>query len=200
MADKDYLSRMGTQPQVSNRRLPSRGSLVGLTLVEMMVVVAILAILLSIALPNLTEMLARTRLDSAADELVADINFARSEAAARGTRVVICPRSTGDATLCGTSAEWINGRIIFVDLNADGVRDTAETNISRLTTGSLTNTTLALSGYTPSSAFVSFSPYGGLNPAGSSGIFLFCTDGYASGRQVAVSIAGRPSLSWTPCP
>jgi len=172
----------------------------GYSLVELIAVVAVLSVLLAIALPNLSESRGRMRLENAGDELVSDIVLARSEAAARGSRVVICPRSTADQSLCGTASEWINGRIVFVDLDADGVRDAAEVIVTRQGTGALSGVTLSLSGYTPSSIYISFSPYGGMNPAGSSGTFLFCATGYTLSRQVAVNLAGRPTPSWTTCP
>lgn len=173
----------------------------GFTLVEMMVVIAILGVLISIAAPNLLELLAVTRLETAADELVADVLFARSESASRGARVAICPQSTGSATTCGTSAtEWANGRLVFVDLDGDGGADAGEPLLQRMRGGSLTNMTLALTNYTPSTLFVAFSPYGGLNPPGSRATFTLCSPDAPNGRQIAVAQSGRPNVTSVACP
>lgn len=56
----------------------------GLTLIEVMIVVAIGAVLLSLALPSFTGHLQRHRLKAAAQSLAADLAEARFEAARRG--------------------------------------------------------------------------------------------------------------------
>lgn len=61
----------------------------GVTLIELMVVVAILAILLMVATPSFTDFLARKRVEGALTELTADLNFARSEAVVRNTNVSV---------------------------------------------------------------------------------------------------------------
>lgn len=51
----------------------------GLTLVELMVTVAVLAIFLAVAAPNLTAVLLKMRLEGVANELRTDLQYARSE-------------------------------------------------------------------------------------------------------------------------
>lgn len=51
----------------------------GFTLIEMMITVGILGIVLAIAVPNLSEFVARTQLKGVADNLAQDLVFARSE-------------------------------------------------------------------------------------------------------------------------
>lgn len=58
------------------RRLHSRG----FTAIELMVVVAIIAVLLSVVVPSFQEQLARRKLEGAATELNTDIQFARAQA------------------------------------------------------------------------------------------------------------------------
>jgi len=55
----------------------------GITLIELLVVIALLGILLGLAAPSFTDMIARQRVRSSADALVTDIAFTRSEAVAR---------------------------------------------------------------------------------------------------------------------
>ncbi|BAW80191.1 fimbrial protein pilin [Candidatus Nitrosoglobus terrae] len=52
----------------------------GFTLIEMMVTVAIAAILLAVAIPSFTQMMDKKRLEGAAESLYADLQLAQSEA------------------------------------------------------------------------------------------------------------------------
>lgn len=94
----------------------------GFTLIELMVTVAIAVLLTSLALPGFQSMLVGRRVDAAADMLVSDFRFARSEAIKRTNQVTICASSNG--TSCtGAGALWRDGWIVFVDENAGGTVD-----------------------------------------------------------------------------
>lgn len=62
----------------------------GFTLVELMVTVAVAAILIAIAVPSFSRMIASNRLSTAADEIVGAINTARQEAIKRNADVQFC--------------------------------------------------------------------------------------------------------------
>lgn len=74
----------------------------GLTVIEMMVVVAVVAVILGLAAPSLYGFLARQRVKSVNAELVNDIQYARSEAIARRTPVRITFRSDAPDLTCYT--------------------------------------------------------------------------------------------------
>lgn len=59
----------------------------GFTLIELMVVVALGAIILALAVPSFTSMVPRKRMEGVASELATDIQYARSEAAQRNVPV-----------------------------------------------------------------------------------------------------------------
>jgi type IV fimbrial biogenesis protein FimT len=59
----------------------------GLTLIELMVCVAITAILLTIAVPSMQAFLARRRLEGLSAQFVADLQYARTAAVSRGERL-----------------------------------------------------------------------------------------------------------------
>lgn len=67
----------------------------GFTLIELMIVVAISAILLALVVPSFNDNLARRRLEGAANELSADLQYARTQAVADNTNVVLTTTSSG---------------------------------------------------------------------------------------------------------
>lgn len=85
----------------------------GFTLVEMMMVVVVLAIVLALAAPNLWEFVIRNRLDTAANEFVAALSLARSEAIRRGQSVAIRRKGT-------TSQNWTEGWEVYVERDEPG--------------------------------------------------------------------------------
>jgi prepilin-type N-terminal cleavage/methylation domain-containing protein len=74
----------------------------GLTMVEMMVVVAIAAVILTLTAPSMRDFLARQRVAAINAELVTDLQLARSEAIARNRDVQIVFRVQSDAMTCYT--------------------------------------------------------------------------------------------------
>ena len=71
----------------------------GFTLIELMVTVAVIAILAVVAMPNLMSVINANRLRSQADELVGALQMARGEAIRRNSAVTVCP--TEDGAECG---------------------------------------------------------------------------------------------------
>lgn len=84
----------------------------GFTLVELMVVMTIAAILLGIAVPSYQGTMARYRVSSEVNSLVADLQYARSEAVKQGMTVTMCASSDGQ-TCTGTS--WATGHVVLTN-------------------------------------------------------------------------------------
>jgi type IV fimbrial biogenesis protein FimT len=78
----------------------------GFSVIELMITVAIAAILVAIAAPNFDRFTTAASLDSTADTFQASLGYARSEALKRGTNVSIAPNTAGN---------WGTGWSIFVD-------------------------------------------------------------------------------------
>lgn len=98
------LLRMGDPHHIVNRRAH------GFTLLELLVTIAVAAILLAIAVPSYLAMVQRNTIAANANDLVGDFNYARSEAVARGRPVYIC--QSADQLQCG-DGDWKDGWIIF---------------------------------------------------------------------------------------
>lgn len=93
----------------------------GFTLVEVMVAIAIVAILVKLAAPSFKDMIQSNNMASAVNSFMADMRFARSEATRRGGSVVMCRSSNPEASTptCGSGSTvgWESGWIIFHDLD-----------------------------------------------------------------------------------
>ena len=67
----------------------------GFTVIELMAVVLITAVLLTLAVPAFLDLLARRRLEGAANELSTDLHYARSEAVSRQLDVALTTLASG---------------------------------------------------------------------------------------------------------
>jgi type IV fimbrial biogenesis protein FimT len=112
-----------TGMQLPSLRPPSR-SLRGFTLIELMVVIAILALLVGLAAPSFQRIIAQNAINSGAGTFVGDIKFARSEALKRGMSVTLCP-SIEPFDRCAAIDDWQGGWIIFLDRNANNTLNTS---------------------------------------------------------------------------
>lgn len=101
-------------------RLGSRG----VTLIELIVCVSMLAILIGLAIPSFATAMSTWRRDNAVGDFMADLQLARSTAIRTSKVVVMCV--SADSTTCFASDDWRQGRLVFSDLNGNNTRDAVE--------------------------------------------------------------------------
>jgi type IV fimbrial biogenesis protein FimT len=96
----------------------------GLTLIELLIAVAGLTVLCTVAIPSLAGGLEAARGADARADLRASLGTAANRAALSGVRGVLCPSE--DGAHCIDSPDWSGGWIVFLDPNASRDRDAGE--------------------------------------------------------------------------
>jgi type IV fimbrial biogenesis protein FimT len=100
----------------------------GFSMIEMMMGIAILAIVIKVAAPSFSDFVSKSRLTSSVSTLVADLNYARGEAIMRNAPVIVCAKVSNSSS-CATTPTWQSGWVVCVDANSDNVCDTASTTV-----------------------------------------------------------------------
>jgi len=106
---------MPTLPWRVGRTAPPRG----LTLVELLVTLAVVAILAMVAVPSMQSHLAARSTAGGADQLMQALRLARSESIKRLTPVTLCATSHPDAVSPDCGGDWASGWLVFVDSDRD---------------------------------------------------------------------------------
>jgi type IV fimbrial biogenesis protein FimT len=156
----------------------------GFTIIELMIAVVLLGVLVALAMPSLSDMMRRMKIETAASSLSVAFATARSEAVKRGRDVSVCISSDGAA--CANSTDWAVGWVIY---------ETAGTPIKTFDapTGGLTMLDAN------SLKSVTFSPAGGTSLATAASIAV-CKEGQTS-KVFTVAISGRMRVaSGSVCP
>lgn len=173
---------------------------IGFTLIELIVTLTIAGILIALAAPAMQTFIQDQRLTNQANEFIADLNIARSEAIKRGDSdisIVICKQGgTAASPSCSSGAAWSAGRVVFVDADNDGVIDSSET-ILRITEILAGSNTLNSIGSTTNS--FTFSNTGLTTLATGTEIAMrFCDSrGSTKGVTVYVNFTGRARIDRT---
>ncbi|MCW8933161.1 MAG: GspH/FimT family pseudopilin [Gammaproteobacteria bacterium] len=174
----------------------------GFTLVELMILLAIVGVVSAIGIPSFRAMVVSNELVDTANSLRMSMKLARSEAVARGKNAIVCSSvnigNAGAATCSQTDGDWAKGWIVGIDLDGNG---NIQESLGELLWAHEMDATTKLS-ITPSNpAFnqdVTYS-YTGWITAGAEAGFDICsgygaTAGYPR-REIRASIAGGPQLT-----
>lgn len=102
----------------------------GFTLIELMITLALAAIILTLGVPSFTETIRTNRVATQVNELVTALNLARSEAIKRATAVTVC--ASADQATCSGSNDWRTGWIVVTDDNTNTTGSPSENTVVRV--------------------------------------------------------------------
>ena len=98
----------------------------GFTLVELLITIAIAAILATIAIPSYRAMVRKNSVINQADGFLNVLMLARSEAVRRNRNVTVCKNTNTTTPACTTSGTWDAGILVYADTDGDGAYDAGE--------------------------------------------------------------------------
>ncbi len=159
----------------------------GFTLIELLISVIILSVALASGIPSFQRYIQRSQTNSSSYQLIADVNFARSEAVMRSRNV----------SIIGSGGDWNGGWVVEIDDNLDGIADSANQT--------LRSTPESAEGYEWGSAgttFISFDATGQLFIGGVQALapytFSLCGPGGGAdldqNRRINIVVTGRSEM------
>ena len=146
----------------------------GFTLVEMMVAIAVAAILTAVAVPGMRSFIQHDRVVSQANGMIADLQFARGQAVATHGYISICPLTAANGSTCDTSGtSYAQGWMIFTSSAPNTAYDSANNTLLRVQTAPTTTTVSAAS-----KGILTYDSFGQILSTGTGAVvtsFLVCT-------------------------
>jgi len=168
----------------------------GFTSLEVVVTLALIAILAGIAAPSMIDFVRNNKMAAAARQLDADMVLARREAIKRNTRVLVCPLgSTAGKCATATATAWTQGWLVCYDADFDNdCDDTATNNPNPIRQHAALESTLTVTG---PAAIARFNANGSQGAAGA-GSLTFTTRGTWTGSKSyveTVTATGNVSIA-----
>ena len=171
----------------------------GFTIPELIITLGVAAIILSTAVPSVSTTIKDNRLATRVNDMITDLHFARSEAAKRDVRVILCRRDpNASKPACGDDSSnkytWTNGYLIFAD-DGNATNSTYEEGSDiLLRLGQPAPSGVKMLTNTPWNKYLEFNPNGSLHESGVA-IMSICDDrDKEEGRQIVVSLSGIPTM------
>ena len=147
----------------------------GFTLTELLVVVAIIAILLALGIPSYKSVTVQDRMASEIGDFTNDVELARSAAVKQGVPVTICASATPTAAAPACNGvNWSTGWIVFTDVaspanqtySATGGDTLLRVHIALQSGDTMAGSTGAIGAYSGSVSVLEFNRMGGTQIAG----------------------------------
>ena len=159
------------------------------TLIELMITLAVAAVVLTIGVPGFGRIIENNQLATTTNSFVSSLTFARSEAVKRNEAVTICRGSV--STNCAAAAGYEQGWLVFIDNNASSTYDASD-ELLRVNEALPSNFTLRGNGqYQSVFRYTSKGRVAAIN-----GRFVLCKGGdLEKSRAVFIETTGRTRLA-----
>ncbi|MBD3650725.1 MAG: GspH/FimT family pseudopilin [Alcanivorax sp.] len=102
----------------------------GFTLIELMLTLALVAIVLGFGVPSMTQLIRSNQVINQTNSVLGGIQLARAEAVKRGVGMAVC----GSSDQASCDGQWGQGWLVYED--SDGSGSPTSTNIVRVADGS----------------------------------------------------------------
>ena len=164
-------------------------------MIELVITLTLASVIAGLAAPAVINMIRENSVVSVNNQIVADIQYTRSEAIKQNTGVTICSAAAGTDACLG-SANWSTGWIVFLDANLSGTVDAGENIVKRQDFNVTTqNNSLTINMVTGNIAgYLSYrgNGYPEVNGAAPSGEVRICGDGTSTySRRILINPTGR---------
>ena len=174
----------------------------GLSLIELLVTLSIAVILLTIGVPSFVSFITSNTATSYVNDMLADLNYARTEAITRSLRVTVC-HST-DSSTCSTTGSWADGWIVFANINESGAtgQDTRDGDDLVLRVHRALSSGWTLTGAADVVNYLAFQPTGLSATAHNSGVgtFTLCKGAQVqTGNVISLNQTGRVAVTNGTC-
>lgn len=113
----------------------------GFTLIELMLTLAVAAILLAVAVPSYRSFVQGNRTAAQANAVLRALAYTRSEAVKRAETITIC-QSSKQSSCGGDKDAWQSGWIVFSDIDQDGTLDSSTDTLLQVGDGLSGDSTL----------------------------------------------------------
>jgi type IV fimbrial biogenesis protein FimT len=153
----------------------------GFSLIELMVVIAVSAIMISIAIPRLSDFTIKMRIDNEISQLNRLVLSARNSAITLEQNVITCPLESGVCT-----ANWQNQLTTFIDNDNNGIFLAANDTLVKIKAANTSGDIITYAGQTS----INFSPTGVLSSIASQFIYCPISDNSLA-RAIVLSPSGR---------
>lgn len=157
-------------------RISRRRNTLGFTLIELMVTVAVLAVVVSLAAPSFRSILEAQRMRAAAFDLMGDLTLARSEALKRG-------QIAAPITLAPVSGNWSSGWTVMAGSEVISTKNPVGTGMT------ITGPTMVV-----------FDRNGRVSSTATVARFALADSSATRKRCISLDPSGRPKSSTTACP
>ena len=162
-------------------------SQLGFTIVELMVALAVAGVLIGMALPAFNGLMAQRRLTAQVNDFMVAVQYARSEAAKRGTTVSLQSLDADD-----DANEWGEGYCVVIGNPGDCAGALRSFD-------PIGDSTLDAGGAMDGRDSITFNSRG-LPVGAAAGTIDLCNPDEDRGRQISLSLVGRVSSQELDCP